>query len=185
MGEEERWPCFKVQMKNFEKSRDRWPYTHLFKAHTRSEECIKKTTNWWTRPWTIAEQFSVDLKNFLSVSSYQSHQSYPGPPTYFPRGNNHDFIMRPWSVFSHHLYERSILIYGYDILVDLRMQRLFVSTSLKDHNDDYKKRRYWKDFTINEYRDQNFLFWKKYGMLHKLYDFFIHGLPTFVRTDTY
>ena len=62
--------------------------------------------------------------------------------------------------------------YDQDILVDLRMQRLFVSTSLKDHNDDYKKRRYWKDFTINESRDQNFLFWKKYGMLHKLYDIF-------------
>ena len=68
--------------------------------------------------------------------------------------------MRPWSVFSQHLYEKSILVYGYDqdILVDLRMQRLFVSTSLKDQNDDYKKRRYWKDFTINEPRDQNFLF---------------------------
>ena len=26
------------------------------------------------------------------------------------------------------------------ILVDLRMQRLFVSTSLKDQNDDYKKK---------------------------------------------
>ena len=50
------------------------------------------------------------------------------------------------------------------------MQRLFVSTSLKDQHDDYKKRRYWKDFIINESRDQNFLFWKKYGMLHKLYD---------------
>ena len=65
------------------------------------------------------------------------------------------FIMRPWSVLSHHLYEKSRFVYGYDsdILVDLRMQRLFVSTSLKDHDDDYKKRRYWKDFTINESRE--------------------------------
>ena len=161
-------------------------------AHTRLEKHIKKTTNWWTRPSETMNNRRIIFCRFEELSfyfsSYQSYQSYSGPPTYFPWGSNHDFIMRPWSVFSQHLYERSILVYGYDqdILVDLRKQHLFVSTSLKDQNDDYKKRRYWKDFTINESRDQNFSFWKKYGMLHKLYDIFSYtGLPTFVRTNTY
>ena len=176
-------------MTNFERSRDRW-YDIIYSMHILDRKNISRRR--WTdgqnhqRPWTIAERFSVDLKNFLSISSYQPNQSYSDPPTYFPWGSNHDFIMRLWSVFSQHLYERSILVYGYDqvILVDLRMQCLFVSTSLKDQNDDYKKRRYWKVFIINESRDQNSLFWKKYGMLHKLYDIFIHRLPTFVRTNT-
>ena len=93
-----------------------------------------------------------------------------------------------FGVCSHHLYERSILVYGYDsdILVNLRMQRLFVSTSLKDQNDDYKKRRYWKRSHKSTNLGNRTLYSER-SMVRSIscMIFFIHRLPTFVRTNTY
>ena len=171
MGEEERWPCFKVYMKNFARSRDRWSYI-IYSMHIPDWKNISRRQRTdgqdHQRSWTITELFLSFWRTFF-LSHHINQINHI--QTLLLISLEEITMILSWDLgvcfYTTYTKEQDSYMDMIRIfLVDLRMQRLFVSTSLKDHNDDYKKRRYWKDFIINKSRDQNFLFWKKYGMLH-------------------